>query len=56
MFLWGRCWNCGFVVSLWGWELLVEGAAEFVTRGGYVILCLFQTVMLVLEIEHYLRK
>lgn len=52
----------GWVLELWGCGVPVGlGAAcgrscEFVTKGGYVILCLFQTVMLVLEIEHYLRK
>lgn len=44
------------MVAVWGWELLGEGAAEFVTKRGYVIPCFFQTVMLVLEIDGYLRK
>lgn len=44
---------------LWGfstWALLVEGAAGFITKCGYIMPCLFQTVMLVLEIDRYLRK
>lgn len=44
------------MLELWGCELFVEGAAEFVTKRGYVIPCPFQTVMLVLEIDRYLRK
>lgn len=36
--------------------VLMEGAVEFITRCGYIMSCLFQNVMLVLEIDHYLRK
>lgn len=47
----------GWVLELWGCGGCVGlGAAEFVTKRGYVIPCFFQTVMLVLEIDGYLRK
>lgn len=56
--------NCGEVSApLWVgagtvglWCPAGPGAAEFVIKCGYVIPCLFQTVMLVLEIDRYLRK
>lgn len=49
---WGRCGDvCGVAAGTVG-----LGAAEFVTKRGYVIPCLFQPVMLLLEIDSYLRK